>query len=182
MSTTTNVSTLKINYLTQSQYDTALGNNQINENEIYLTPTEDMTTQEVDDFVSELDIGGSNGTAVDLVIEEGTSGIWTYRKWSSGKSECWGSVSTSTSYAVWVSPIYYGSTYCPQQTFPSGLFVATPLEYVTIYSNGGDTWTGHNQNLPVSSTKTGSYYPIRAGNLIATTSYITQFYDIGRWK
>ena len=39
MATTTNLSTLKINYLTQSQYDTALSNNQINENEIYLTST-----------------------------------------------------------------------------------------------------------------------------------------------
>lgn len=38
MSTTTNLSTLKINYLTQAQYDTALANSQINENELYFTP------------------------------------------------------------------------------------------------------------------------------------------------
>ena len=38
MSTTTNLDTLKINYLTQAQYDTALENNEINENEIYMTP------------------------------------------------------------------------------------------------------------------------------------------------
>lgn len=38
MSTTTNLDTLKINYLTQSQYDSALNNNQINENELYFTP------------------------------------------------------------------------------------------------------------------------------------------------
>lgn len=60
MSTTTNVSTLKINYLTQSQYDTALSNNLINENEIYLTQTEDMTPQEVDDFVDSLNIQGES--------------------------------------------------------------------------------------------------------------------------
>ena len=47
MSTTTNVSTLKINYLTQEQYDTALSNNQINENEIYLTPAEDTPISSV---------------------------------------------------------------------------------------------------------------------------------------
>ena len=40
--TTTNVDTLKINYLTQAMYDDALANNQINENELYFTPnTED---------------------------------------------------------------------------------------------------------------------------------------------
>ena len=40
MSTTTNLDTLKINYLTQAQYDTALENDEINENEIYLTPSD----------------------------------------------------------------------------------------------------------------------------------------------
>ena len=38
MPTTTNLQTLKINYLTQAQYDTALANNQINDNELYFTP------------------------------------------------------------------------------------------------------------------------------------------------
>lgn len=38
MATTTNLTTLKINYLTEEQYNTALNNNQINENELYLTP------------------------------------------------------------------------------------------------------------------------------------------------
>ena len=38
MSTTTNLTQLKINYLSQSQYNTALENDEINENEIYLTP------------------------------------------------------------------------------------------------------------------------------------------------
>lgn len=39
MPTTTNLNTLKINYLTQAQYEAALANEQINENEIYLTPS-----------------------------------------------------------------------------------------------------------------------------------------------
>lgn len=29
-------------------------------------------------------------TAVDYVTEQGTSGIWQYRKWASGRAECWG--------------------------------------------------------------------------------------------
>lgn len=41
--TTTNLNTLKINYLTQSQYDTALANDEIEENEIYMTPAETIT-------------------------------------------------------------------------------------------------------------------------------------------
>jgi hypothetical protein len=26
----------------------------------------------------------------DYIVEQGTSGIWTYRKWASGIAECWG--------------------------------------------------------------------------------------------
>lgn len=41
MATTTSVAPLKINYLTKAQYDEALANNQINENEIYFTQIPD---------------------------------------------------------------------------------------------------------------------------------------------
>ena len=36
--TTTDLSTLKINYLTQEMYENALENDEINENELYVTP------------------------------------------------------------------------------------------------------------------------------------------------
>lgn len=36
----------------------------------------------------------------DYVTEEGTSGIWTYRKWKSGKKECWGTYSATISHAA----------------------------------------------------------------------------------
>jgi hypothetical protein len=38
-----------------------------------------------------LDTGNTN----DFVVEQGTNGIWTYRKWNSGIAECWGNVSTT---------------------------------------------------------------------------------------
>ena len=38
MSTTTNLSTLKINYLTQAQYDAAAAGGLIQNDELYLTP------------------------------------------------------------------------------------------------------------------------------------------------
>lgn len=45
MATTTNLDTLKINYLTQEQYDTALANSQINSNQLYFTPDNTSDTQ-----------------------------------------------------------------------------------------------------------------------------------------
>lgn len=44
MSTTTNISTLKINCLTQAQYDAAVEGGTINENELYLTPADDTAS------------------------------------------------------------------------------------------------------------------------------------------
>lgn len=41
MSTTRDLTTLNINYLTQAQYDAALENNQINQDEIYCTIASD---------------------------------------------------------------------------------------------------------------------------------------------
>ncbi len=37
-----------------------------------------------------LEVKGSQVT--DFVVGQGTDGIWTWRKWSSGRGECWGSV------------------------------------------------------------------------------------------
>lgn len=42
MATIQEIDELKINYLSDSQFKTTLENNQINENEIYMTPTEDI--------------------------------------------------------------------------------------------------------------------------------------------
>lgn len=120
-------------------------------------------------------------TNTPVVIEEGTSGVWKYRKWSNGFSECWASVNTSTNFAVWSNPIYYGTTYCPRQNFPTGLFIATPWEQVTMYAGGADVWVGADSTNRVSSTQTGRYYPLRVGSG-STATFNTQFYDFGRWK
>ena len=32
----------------------------------------------------------TNAGAVDYIVDEGVSGIWTYRKWNNGIAECWG--------------------------------------------------------------------------------------------
>lgn len=46
MAITTNLDTLKINYLTQAQYDNAVTNNQINSNQLYFTPDSSETSNQ----------------------------------------------------------------------------------------------------------------------------------------
>ena len=54
----------------------------------------DMTSAQVTDFVDSL--SGSPIAAADYIIEQGTSGAWTYRKWNSGIAECWGHFGTTS--------------------------------------------------------------------------------------
>lgn len=50
------------------------------------------------------------GFSVPVVIESGTSSIWTYRKWSDGVLECWGNYeynfNASTSHTAWGGILY----------------------------------------------------------------------------
>ena len=75
----------------------------------------------------------------DYVIETGTSGGLTYRKWNSGVSEVWyleylGALSLTTGMAGGV----YSSTACNGRVinFPSGLFVSKPIVVGNVYSDG----------------------------------------------
>lgn len=62
---TEKISALKMHKLTQEQYDRELSNGNIDETALYL----------IDD--------------VDYIVEQGTNGVWTYRKWVSGIAELW---------------------------------------------------------------------------------------------
>lgn len=67
-----------------------------------------------------------NNTELDYVVEQGTSGIWRWRKWNSGVSECWG---TTGQYTLTINVQYYsGFTTAASSyfAFPTNLFVDIP--------------------------------------------------------
>lgn len=67
------------------------------------------------------------GKIKDYVVEEGTNGIWTYRKWASGISECWGTTTlTVTGWTEWGS-VYESAEKIDRINFPENLFIATPF-------------------------------------------------------
>ena len=49
------------------------------------------------------------GLLKDYITEEGTSGFWTYRKWSSGMAECWGKRTVDVNITTAWGTLYYGS-------------------------------------------------------------------------
>lgn len=81
---TENLSTLKIHKLTQEQYNRELATGNIDETALYLTPDDEECLTE-EQVISMINLN----KPVNYVVEEGSSGIWTYRKWKNGVAECW---------------------------------------------------------------------------------------------
>lgn len=55
------------------------------------------------------------------IVEEGTEGVWTYRKWSDGTAECWGRTDVAShSYTA------NGGYFAVSESLPNGLFATTP--------------------------------------------------------
>ena len=61
---------------------------------------------------------------MDFVVEQGTSGIWYYRKWSSGIAECWGEVTVRASITDAIGSMYTKVT--DYFSWPDALFSAPP--------------------------------------------------------
>lgn len=134
--------------------------------------SDDMSAQDVSDFVDGLNVSGIN--AVDYIVEQGISGIWTYRKWNSGIAECWSYGSNKT---LAVSSAYGNGYYGATQTltFPSGLFNSAPNSAITLLGGDG-LWAGISSNSSTSVT----YYPyaIASGN----HTFAEAVTAIGTWK
>lgn len=60
--TETNLTTLNINYLSENDYNTALTKGQINENEIYMTPTSGITALTIGSGNAVTSISASDNT------------------------------------------------------------------------------------------------------------------------
>ena len=109
------------------------------------------------------------------IVEEGKTNDWTYRKWSSGIAECWklwssNSFSPSGAVGGFYGRVLPSSGYT---SFPSGLFISTPIVNFTLDSWGsGYFWASARQatsdgvkmtlfrNDNASSAATGSLYVI----------------------
>ncbi len=118
----------------------------------------------------------------DYVIEQGTSDIWTYRKWNSGLAECWG-VYTMTSAATktW-GTLYYSDTLAPRINYPF-TFTSRPQESAFLHGSSVAGWVypeagGIGLN---TTTQTGQYGFVRP-TAIASSEVKYEYTVIGRWK
>jgi len=134
----------------------------------------DMTSTEVDNFVNSLDAQGTS--IVDFIVEQGTEGIWTYRKWNSGIAECWGVITAGNPNMTYAEGSGY---YAPlaTYTYPSGLFVSAPTMAQTTNMSGaiGDfTYNGGD-----NASFNGYWWATRSTNVKACYLHA---HAKGRWK
>ncbi len=119
----------------------------------------------------------------DTVIEQGTNGIWTWRKWYSGIAECWGSLTVKTDVlTAWGSLYTSGVISSADASFPFE-FVQAPTVNVSLTNcgTGGFLMVSGMENNPVSKTGVGSFEIVR-GTAITDADFKINYTVKGKWK
>lgn len=121
-------------------------------------------------YFNQIYIGGN---PVSVIEEEGTSGIWYYRKWSSGIAECWGQPAKS----VASSGTFLGAnTYSTYFALPSGLFVS-------VDSANANPRVGSSYAIPAYINTNPTSVGVDAlSNESGTKDFSANIFVRGRWK
>lgn len=116
----------------------------------------------------------------DFVVEQGTSGVWTYRKWNSGVAECWcrQAISKSGAWVNWSGGIYLDSWAGTSYSFPSGLFNAVPTFTMTMESS---SYMWASPYGATTKTTTPAIVFMRPGGA-SSFSATLNMYAKGTWK
>lgn len=116
----------------------------------------------------------------DYVIEEGQSGIWTYRKWASGIAECWGEIrNTPTKWTKW-GELYYSEPVF-NGIYPNGLFLDAPSVTGQVSTRpGADCIVGVGSGGTAGNTPT--FYFFRPTTANTGTNGGVSIHAIGLWK
>jgi hypothetical protein len=120
-------------------------------------------------------INFNGGDLKDFVVEQGTSGAWAYRKWFSGISECWATVTGTLSYYTTINSFY---AYEGSVSFPSGIFNAVPKVQFVPYIGNGFAIPARG----VISTATQFKWVALSNVSAANTAVKVDVFAIGRWK
>ena len=130
------------------------------------------------EFYDDVTIRG--GKVADFPIAEGTEGIWSYRKWHSGIAECWGlyPITGAEVRTAWGN--LYETAINYQQSFPKGLFIATPVAHYFAQTSTGGGCLALETVGETTKDQTCSLFPIRATP--QTVDLTIAIRAIGRWK
>lgn len=135
-----------------------------------------------------INIGNSSTSAVnvkgqalaDFIVAQGTSGIWRYRKWNSGVSECWALQAKSfTMTSGYGTDQYYSSG---SETFPSGLFKSGTQPTVLMNRQGQEGTGLVSCSVYSVSNTTMSYFVFNSGAVYNPAPLGLAIHVFGLWK
>lgn len=114
---------------------------------------------------------------VDFVVAQGNSGIWRWRKWSSGLAECWGNTSTPTNTNLQWEGLRYDGTMRGGHDLPFALTLIIHSDVTIEDPGGGAFWPGVHT---VFKDKAPKFFVLSAGSY-SRTIYL-HYYVTGTWK
>lgn len=114
---------------------------------------------------------------VDHVVEQGTSGTWTYRKWNSGLAECWCNIEYS---GIKINDAFTAERIMCNKMFP---FVFTELPNITYGLGNGAGWHHLIPYVLFTNEKFESFDIVSMTNPgTVSLSGTVSVYVKGRWK
>jgi len=128
-------------------------------------------------FLSKSDFTFNGVTLDDFIVETGTSGIWTYRKWNSGIVECWGKYSVSNLACTTALGNMYRTAVFQPNSFP--FTISSPYLFADYESAGYGAFLWATTNASTSAPP--SYYLVRPTSSSGITGTV-KFYVKGKWK
>ena len=121
----------------------------------------------------------NNNEVVDYIIEQGVTGIWTYRKYASGIAMCFGKTSgTFTTNTLWSSPLYVTGGQKIQLQYPFK-FIERPVVSATHSSSGSSVFSIVADSILDLTLYTPQFQFVRTNNEFNVTS---SFVVYGKWK
>lgn len=121
-------------------------------------------------------------TGGDAVVEAGTDGIWTYRKWASGIAECWGNYTCFgvTATSAWGS--MYESSRFTLADYPF-TFTEIPTQNISVIGTGGSAFFVYvYSSYGPTTTSAGNVNFYRPTSNSTSQNVTLSIYTIGRWK
>jgi hypothetical protein len=118
----------------------------------------------------------------DIIIDHGESDGWTYRKWYSGKAECWKTLTHTTTVATSWNSMYVGNA-TQRQNYPFS-FIEKPVEIVTLTSGEKMGFiypeqSGHGVNGAYASAR---YNVASLSSITTNATFYFNFYVTGKWR
>lgn len=132
--------------------------------------------------------GSSSSSGADYIVETGTSGKWTYRKWASGIGECWATLGfTSLNVSNTWGSMYY-ATWMNSEINKNGRkypfdFVEEPTVTASPGRGSNDYWlvtdTANNTGTPLTHAPAFCIARPAAGNVASPQ---VAYHVVGKWK